>query len=121
MVKGLFILCQYTIPLLFQVLKLYWPAVQDLLLPSLCSQAPSCWNICQCILVYVSRTRVAVRQSTKRQNQRGEHLRQRKVRLPQLPFNDLTLQILMLIGFDMSMIKHDVEKSRDDVDRGFPS
>lgn len=62
-----------------------------------------------------------MRQSTKRQNQRGEHLRQRKVRLPQLPFNDLTLQILMLIGFDMSMIKHDIEKSRDDVDRGFSS
>ena len=53
MVKVLFTLCQYTIPLLFHVLKLYWPAVQDLLLPSLCPQAPSCWNICQCFLVYV--------------------------------------------------------------------
>ena len=102
MVKVLFTLCQYTIPLLFHVLKLYWPAVQDLLLPSLCPQAPSCWNICQCFLVYVSRPRIPMRQSTKCQNQRGEHLRQRKVRLAQLPLNDLTLQTVMLIRFDMS-------------------
>ena len=118
MVKVLFILCQYTIPLLFQVLKLYWPAVLDLLLPSLSSQAPSYWNICQCILVYVSRTRVPVRQSTKCQNQRGEYLRQRKGRLPQLPLNDFTLQILMLIRFDMSMFKHDIEKGCDNVGWG---
>ena len=82
MVKVLFTLCQYTIPLLFHVLKLYWPAVQDLLPPSLCPQAPSCWNICQSSLVYVSRPRIPMRQSTTCQNQRGEHLREKNARLP---------------------------------------
>ena len=86
MVKVLFILCQYTIPLLFQVLKLYWPAVQDLLLPSLCPQAPSCWSICQCFLVYVSRPKIPMHQSTKCQNQRGEHLKEKECKIALISF-----------------------------------
>ena len=85
-VKVLFTLCQYTIPLLFHVLKLYWPAVQDLLLPSLGPQAPSCWNICQCFLVYVSRPRIPMRQSTKCQNQRGEHLKEKECKIALISF-----------------------------------
>ena len=86
MVKVLFIFCQYTIPLLFQVLKLYWPAVQDLLLPSLCPQAPSCWSICQCFLVYVSRPKIPMHQSTKCQNQRGEHLKEKECKIALISF-----------------------------------
>ena len=106
MVKVLFTLCQYTIPLLFHVLKLYWPAVQDLLLPSLCPQAPSCWNICQCFLVYVSRPRIAMRQSTKCQNQRGEHLKEKECKIALISFQWLNASNSKVDPFDMSLVKH---------------